>query len=712
MRLRLLKAAILVFISTVPLCASSSQQRNITVKDSIEMTRWADGDYHLGADPESNIANFSPDGKHFVIALRKADLARNVNVYSVYLFTTSKVFDAEVPRVLIRMSSSSNDPSIRGVKWLNDSRTIAFIGIRGHDDSQVYTLDIGTGRLTERTHHSTSIDQFDIGPDGRRIVFTAKPEESPDLTEDQRTFGVVIEDQILEQVVAGKFNQPSFAERLFCQERTEHEVKVPSDLQINPFTRIFFSPNGEFASFTAFFRVTNPSWAEYKNDDLKFWSRNPAPIGGTASVSQYFLLDCSKLSAHPLLEAPAIYTAALRWAPDSHAVYLKTFLPLEGVSNPELAERQEKELPAEISIPDLRMNRITSSAWDQTLPEASKDRPEILVKEDINTAPKIVAQVRGSAKSTVILELNPQFSQLRFGRVEELHLSVDGVPILAGIYLPPDYVPGRRYPLVVQTHGFDHRRFSMDGRSEWSSGFAARALAASGIIVAQMYDFADPADHDKVGADRSLGRNLEQSFRNFSDDCFKQVVRDLNDKGLIDPDRVGISAFSRTVWFVSYLLTHSTEPKFRTAVVTDGIDGGYFEYIAGRLTEFDEDNGGQSPFGPEGLKLWMNESPSFQVNRVCIPLRLVSIEDRLSQWEWFSAGKMQRKPVELIEIPGGSHLLERPKDRQIAMQGIVDWFRFWLQNSVDPDPDKREQYARWEKLKTLESKEDRAGCTR
>ncbi len=310
------------------------------------------------------------------------------------------------------------------------------------------------------------------------------------------------------------------------------------------------------------------------------------------------------------------------------------------------------------------------------------------------------------------MELNPQFSKLKFGRVEELHLVVDGVPVLAGMYLPPDYTPGRRYPLVVQTHGFDPKRFSMDGRNEWSSGFAARALAANGMIVVQMEEFANPADHDRIGSDRSLGSNLEQSFRNFSIDCDRQVIQDLDGRGLIDPDWVGISGFSRTVWFVSYLLTHASEPKFRTAVLTDGIDGGYFEYIAGRLTEFNEDNGGKTPFGPDGLELWMREAPSFHLDRVCIPLRLVSIDDRLAQWEWFVAGKMQRKPVELIEIPGGSHLLERPKDRQIAMQGIVDWFRFWLVDDVNQKPEKQEQYTRWEKLRTLESEKDQSGCTK
>ena len=31
------------------------------------------------------------------------------------------------------------------------------------------------------------------------------------------------------------------------------------------------------------------------------------------------------------------------------------------------------------------------------------------------------------------------------------------------------------------------------------------------------------------------------------------------------------------------------------------------------------------------------------------------------------------------------------------MQGMVDWFRFWLQESEDPDPAKAEQYERWRK---------------
>jgi hypothetical protein len=260
----------------------------------------------------------------------------------------------------------------------------------------------------------------------------------------------------------------------------------------------------------------------------------------------------------------------------------------------------------------------------------------------------------------------------------------------------------------VQTHGFELKRFSMDGRSEWSSAFAARALAAAGIIVVQLNDFENQADHDRVGNDRTLGATLLQSFRNFEVAVCEQAAQTLVEKGMADPQRIGISGFSRTVWFVAYLLTHPQKTKFRTAVLTDGIDGGYFAYIAQQLTEYNDDNGGKAPFGKDGLALWMQESPGFHLDQVHLPLRLVSIQDRIAQWEWYVAEKLQKRPVELIEIPDGTHMLEKPSDRYIAMQGIVDWYRFWLQDYERPDPEVSSQYKRWEHLRELRNADAKA----
>jgi len=74
----------------------------------------------------------------------------------------------------------------------------------------------------------------------------------------------------------------------------------------------------------------------------------------------------------------------------------------------------------------------------------------------------------------------------------------------------------------------------------------------------------------------------------------------------------------------------------------------------------------------------------------------------LVMWEWFCGLLLQDKPVEFIEIPDGDHLLRKPWQRRVAMQGVVDWFSFWLKGEEDLDPAKAEQYARWRELRKLQ----------
>ena len=54
----------------------------------------------------------------------------------------------------------------------------------------------------------------------------------------------------------------------------------------------------------------------------------------------------------------------------------------------------------------------------------------------------------------------------------------------AGLYWPLNYVAGRKYPLVIQTHGWTPDRFWMDG--PWTTAFAAQALAGKGFFVLQV----------------------------------------------------------------------------------------------------------------------------------------------------------------------------------------------------------------------------------
>ena len=58
---------------------------------------------------------------------------------------------------------------------------------------------------------------------------------------------------------------------------------------------------------------------------------------------------------------------------------------------------------------------------------------------------------------------------------------------LSGLVYPPDFQHGKRYPLVIQTHGF-HDEFLIDGPVGMSSAYAAQGLANKSILVLQMPD--------------------------------------------------------------------------------------------------------------------------------------------------------------------------------------------------------------------------------
>jgi dipeptidyl aminopeptidase/acylaminoacyl peptidase len=332
---------------------------------------------------------------------------------------------------------------------------------------------------------------------------------------------------------------------------------------------------------------------------------------------------------------------------------------------------------------------------------------EVKLEQDLTTPPRIRAINPKTGQSATLIDLNPEFNQLTFGLAKTITLHVKGFALSAGLYLPPDYSPGKRYPLVIQTHGYIPTEFSMDGRSEWSSGFSARPLAAHGIVVLQTYEFKNKRDHDRLvnGEEKRFGSPPEYAARNLATSVYETAIDYLRASGLIDTRRVGIVGFSRTVCFVAYALTHSRY-HFAAASLVDGIDCGYFQHLAFPIGNEDDNllNGAKSPFSKEGLGQWIKRSPSFNLDRVDTPVRLLALQpfSVLQGWEWFVGLKLQRKPVDFLELADASHLVVKPWERMVAQQGLVDWFSFWLKGEQDPDPAKASQYDRWHALRQLQ----------
>jgi dipeptidyl aminopeptidase/acylaminoacyl peptidase len=299
-----------------------------------------------------------------------------------------------------------------------------------------------------------------------------------------------------------------------------------------------------------------------------------------------------------------------------------------------------------------------------------------------------------TGEQLLLLDPNPQFRELNFGRVERITFKATNGQVAQGtMYFPVSYQPSTKYPLVIQTHAIDLGRFVIDGPS--TTAFAAQPLAALGIVVVQLKE-----DLNRTGTPNEISDEAS---------TYEGVIDYLDGKGVVDRSRVGIIGFSRTGLSVQYVLTQS-KYKITAATLADTSDAGYFRYLAllnqNGIGKVDNETiNGALPFG-KGLSVWVKNSPGFNLDKVNTVVRLEanSPSSILFEWEWFVGLSRLGKPVELVYLPDADHVLVKPWDRMISQQGNVDWFRFWLKDEEDPDPAKAEQYKRWRELRKMQQR--------
>lgn len=715
------------------------KKQPVKVTDSIEMTGLGDVKYTDGWPSNGMVAKFSPDGKHFVVVLKKGNLKANTNEYSLVLFQTAEVFQSPKPQVLVSLTTSSNRPAIDNVLWLDDSDTILFLGERPHEPTQPYSLKCSSKELTKLTDHVANLTSFVATARGGVIVYTAKHPVSTFLNESVARNGIAVTNEWVTDLIKGSYGGKDYDDHFLFIKRLgkdgETRIAIQGEMR-DGHPRMSLSPDGAHLLIQTEATQVSNLWSEYENQFLKVLTRHPAPKGGHAGILQYELVDTFTGISVVLIDAPIPPNlgSEVAWSPDSTSVVISdVYLPLS-VGEP--AERElrkahtflvEFKIPSrefvKISDEDLRLldwepktglitcdvGRIASltgkatpktyfrkggEAWSKAnAPEQTRvpSLPDIVLDEGMNTPPRIFAVDPSTGRKSLLMDLNPQFQNLALARVEELSWKDSrGNKVKGGLYWPPDYVAGKKYPLIVQTHGWNPDRFWMDG--PWPTAFAAQALAGKGFFVLQV---PDPDWHISETAKEAPAAMA----------AYEGAIDYLDRRGLIDRNRVAITGFSRTYWYVTYTLTHS-KYHFAAAALADGVDYSYFQYMtfSNMAGEFEQVYGGP-PYG-KSLPQWLEQSPLFLMDKVETPLRIQTLgpESVLLDWPWYYGLFRLGKPVEMIYIPEGTHILEKPWDRMISQEGNVDWFRFWLKGEEDPDPAKAEQYKRWHELRSQQGR--------
>jgi dipeptidyl aminopeptidase/acylaminoacyl peptidase len=712
--------------------------RPAEVADSIRMTIMTGG------------PSFSPDGKKFVVVIRKGNLRRNTNDYSLLIWKTEEVFHPSSPNVLLTMSSNSNREAIKDVSWLQDNETLVLLGETPGELRQIYILNTRTRTVTKITSNPTNVLRYSITPQGDRLAFLTEEPVNELIDERVRREGVVISTQRLTDLLAGKKGLDSsgktagdFGENHVVVSDGARTRRLVLRDRISEWGQFVISPNGNYIVAQAYVEKFPEGWKEYLNPYLHEFVQKQLIPGQMSFITRFVLIDAHTGDSRILLDSPVgPIPTSVAWSPDSRSLLLAgVYLPMINVSGDQQKAIRSRTFVVEVKVPgteivtvadedeithhfsehssraiqwDAKTNRATyilhdwatasdltilfqksSGIWGEVTDLVPKEvLPTISLDQEMNRPPTLLAIDPSTHRKALLFDFNPQFKRLTFGKVVEISWKgSDGHEVTGGLYYPVNYVRGEKYPLVIQSHGWNSKEFWIDG--PYSTAFAAQALAAKGIMVVQ-------ADEIWYGPDFDTPREVNREVA-----TFEGAIDDLKEKGLIDPNRVGIIGFSRTGMFLAFALTHS-KYRFAAASVADSSDMGFIELAMAAnaapeaIATVKQFYGGL-PYG-EARNAWMDESPDFNWDKIRTPLRMLatSPDELMGMWGWFASESMLGKPVEMIYLPDGTHVLEKPWDRMISQQGNVDWFCFWLKGKEDADPAKAEQYKRWRELRKLQ----------
>jgi dipeptidyl aminopeptidase/acylaminoacyl peptidase len=697
----------------------------------------------------------SRNGKRYLVVFQRGDVARNGSWVEVLSGSTASLDAASRATVVARLFSKSTalvTDLVKNVRWLDDNEHVAFLWDDGAGLPQVIVIDIRSHQIRRLTHHPALIEIYDISRDGQTIIYTARGMRSSSRVPEMRRNGFAITGQSIGSLLSGELDgwTPWLHHETFVSStRTgfSRKVKEPLHKWLLPPYLLNISPNGRYAIAVRPAGDVPADWDKYTEHIFRDVYLPPVRQhpGDPHAIRQYYIVDTLRAVARPLWNAPENPYGGVVWSPDSRSFIVgPTFLPTKEADKPGLAGWAVAEvdvttgmyvqvpLPPDLSPTDYRplswqpdgvieftdteepqhydrrlKFRKSGGQW-KPIPEEQVKKDELFapvrieLRQGPNTPPALYAVETASGREKLIRDLNPQLRRsVTLGRVELVHWKgTDDRPWTGMLYYPVHYAPGRRFPLVIQTHGYNPTEFSIDGG--FTTVFAAQPLANHDIAVLQI-------GSPDTGMEEIIATPREPAVYTAG---FEGAIEEFTRAGLVDREKVGIVGFSRTGWHVEYALSHSQFP-FAAAEVADNMDASYVQNVMwqnSEPSEFEADNGAR-PFG-KGLEAWLRVAPGFNADKVQSPLRIeidsgpVSV-GAVNDWEMFSNLRYLGKPVELFVIPDnehGVHILQNPAQRLASQGGTVDWFCFWLRGEEDPDRAKADQYTRWRKLLKLQER--------
>ena len=638
---------------------ASAQKRPMTILDLI-------------AVPSVSDPQLSPDGGHLVYVRSDADWEENRTVSHLFLVGA----DGSGTVQLTFGEEGESSPL-----WSPDGETVAFLARRGEGEgTQIYLLPMAGGEARPLTSHETSVRSISWSPDGRFLFFLA---EDPRTDEEKR------KEEVGDDVYA--FDETYRQVHLWkIDVETGQETRITDgDFSVGQYR---LSRDGGQVAHT---RAPSPlygdvQWGEVwlmgaegdgprqlTSDTVPQQGPELSPDGGWVLFradanedfdfyynDKIFLVPATGGEARVLLpDFPGAIDDAT-WTADGRSI---VFAANTGIREELFRVEVESGALTQLTEGDHAVgggSYVPANGMMAFTVETSTNPGDVWTMDvDGGGRPARVTHVFDYLEETFLL---PRVEAIRWE-------GEDGVQVEGLLFYPLDYQEGRRYPLIVQTHGgpASSDKFQFPSSSDY-----IQVLAHKGYFVLL------PNYRGSTGYGDAFLRDMVGHYFNQAHKDVMAGVDYLIDEGLVDGDRMGKMGWSAGGHMTNKIITYTD--RFKAASSGAGASNWISMYAQSDVRVYRTPWFGGNPWEEDAPtdQFW-DDSPLKYAADVTTPtLFLVGENDARvpmpQSVEMYRALKANGVPTHLYVAPRQGHGWRELYHRLFKANVELDWFERWI----------------------------------